>query len=91
MICGGGRVTYYLANRLLSTGVNVHIIEQDEALCRDMAMRLPKANIILGDATDRDLLDGEGLAKCDALVTMTGMDEVNMVVWLPLWCGSGDH
>ena len=80
MICGGGRVTYYLASRLLSTGVNVHIIEQDEALCRDMAMRLPKANIILGDATDRDLLDGEGLAKCDALVTMTGMDEVNMVV-----------
>ena len=58
------------------------IIEKDEELCREMAMRLPKANIILGDATDRDLLDGEGLQKCDALVTMTGMDEVNMVVSL---------
>lgn len=80
MICGGGRVSYYLASRLTRTGVNVHIIEKDEERCRDLAMRLPKANIILGDATDRDLLTAEGMTKCDALVTMTGMDEVNMVV-----------
>lgn len=80
MICGGGRVSYYLASRLISTGINVHIIENDAEHCRELAMRVPKANIIFGDATDRDLLDGEGLTKCDALVTMTGMDEVNMVV-----------
>lgn len=80
MICGGGRITFYLARRLCSTGMNVHIIENDLEQCQELAKRLPKANIIHADATDRDLLEGEGLTKCDALVTMTGMDEVNMVV-----------
>lgn len=80
MLCGGGRVSYYLASRLLNTGIKVHIIEKDEKRCEELAKILPKADIIFGDATDRDLLDGEGLVNCDALVTLTGMDEVNMVV-----------
>jgi trk system potassium uptake protein TrkA len=80
MICGGGRVSYYLASRLLRTGIQVHIIETNRERCEDLSKNLPRADIIHGDATDRDLLDTEGLAKCDALVTMTGMDEINMVV-----------
>ena len=43
---------------------------------------LPEANIIHGDATVQSLLDNEGLSSCDALVTLTGLDELNMVISL---------
>ena len=38
--------------------------------------------IIQGDASDERLLESEGMDDCDALVTMTGLDELNMVISL---------
>ncbi len=80
MICGGGRISYYLADMLVRDGMNVQIIEKDEERCRELCTLLPDASVIHGDGTDQALLDSEGLEKADALVTLTGMDELNMVV-----------
>ncbi|MCQ2539292.1 MAG: Trk system potassium transporter TrkA [Acetatifactor sp.] len=82
MICGGGGISYYLAKHLESSGVNVQIIDNDRERCDHLAEVLPNACIIHGDATDRHLLEDEGIYDCDALVTMTGLDELNMVVSL---------
>ena len=82
MICGGGGVGYYLANMLQNDGIDVCMVEKDEERCRELCELLPKATIICGDGTDQSLLDSEGLTSCDALVTMTGIDELNMVVSL---------
>jgi trk system potassium uptake protein TrkA len=41
-----------------------------------------KCCIIHGDATSQSLLEKEGIANCDALVTLTGLDELNMVISL---------
>ena len=38
--------------------------------------------VVHGDASDERLLESEGIDKCDALVTMTGLDELNMVISL---------
>ena len=43
---------------------------------------LPDADIIHGDVSEQDLLESEGLAQTDALVTLTGLDELNMIVSL---------
>lgn len=82
ILCGGGRVSYYLAKELISRGISVQLIEQDKARCDNLAATLPGACIIHGDASNQFLLESEGLAECDALVTMTGLDELNMVVSL---------
>ncbi len=80
MICGGGRISYYLAEMLIDDGMDVQIIEKREERCLTLCSLLPEATVIHGDGTDQSLLESEGLARADALVTLTGMDELNMVV-----------
>ncbi len=82
IICGGGRISYYLAKQLESSGIGIQIIEKDSGRCRQLATILPAANIIQGDASSQFLLEGEGISGCDALVTMTGLDEQNMIISL---------
>ena len=82
MLCGGGRVSYYLASKLLKAGIGCVIVESDAARCQELCSGLPGAEIIHGDASDQYLLDSEGLPQCDALITLTGLDELNMIVSL---------
>lgn len=80
LICGGGRVAYYLARQLLAVGMNVKIVEQNEQRCIELGELLPKATIIHGNATEHDLLEEEGIEKADAFVSLTGMDEENIIM-----------
>ncbi len=82
VLCGGGRVSYYLAQLLQKDGIDVQVVDNNPGRCRELAELLPQADVILGDVTDQDLLDSYGLAQCDAMVTLTGMDELNMIVSL---------
>lgn len=82
VICGGGKVSFYLALLLLKKGVKVKIIEQDQERCTQLAALLPKADIIHGDAGNEFLLESEHVAECDALVTLTGLDELNTMISL---------
>ena len=81
-ICGGGRISYYLASRLKKSGISTRIIEQDYSRCQELCELLPDSEIIHGDISEQDLLESEGLADSDALVTLTGLDELNMIVSL---------
>jgi trk system potassium uptake protein TrkA len=82
ILCGGGRVSYYLAQMLERNGVTVQLIEQDPDRCRQLAQLLPGTCVILGDASSQDLLESEGIESCDAIVTLTGLDELNILVSL---------
>lgn len=82
IICGGGRVAYYLAVQLIALGMQVKIIERDEKRCIELCDLLPKATIINGDATDHDLLIEEGIEEADAFIALTGMDEENIITSL---------
>lgn len=82
LICGGGRVSYYLAKQLQKSGISVQIIEQDSERCVQLATNLPSTCIIEGDASNEFLLESEGIGECDALVTATGIDELNMIISL---------
>ena len=82
LICGGGRLSYYLAKQLEKSGIGVLLIEKEYDRCVHLANILPGVTVIHGDASDERLLEGEGLANCDALVSLTGLDELNMVISL---------
>lgn len=82
LLCGGGRVSLYLAELLCRDGISVDILENDYDRCVQLAAALPDATVILGDATDKPLLEEHGLSGCDALVSLTGTDELNMIISL---------
>ncbi len=80
MIIGGSRIAFYLAENLIHTGVSVKLIEIDENRCKELADMLPKATIIHADGSDKGVLDSEGLGQIDAVVTLTDIDEENLII-----------
>lgn len=79
-IAGGGRISYYLTQTLLKEGISVKIIERDRDRCEELAENLPGACIVQGDVSTRDVMDREDIVDCDALVAMTGLDELNVIL-----------
>ena len=82
MLVGGGTISYYLAETLLERHVSVSIVERDPEQARYLAEVLPGADVILGDASRQTLLDSEGIGDSDAVVSLTGLDELNILVSL---------
>lgn len=82
MIVGGGRISYYLTAMLLDMNYAVKIIEMNEDTCNFLASAFPKANIIHADATEPDLLSEEGIHNTDAFISLTGIDEENILLSL---------
>ena len=80
MIVGGSRTATYLAQRLIRSKTKLTIIEQDQKRCEDLSEALPAATIIHGNGTEQELLLSEGIASMDAVVTLTGIDEENLIV-----------
>ena len=82
MLLGGGRIAYYLAAQMADFGADVKIIEQDYVVCRNLAEALPNVTVIHGDGTDHLLLSQEGIEEMDAVATLTGLDEQNILMSL---------
>lgn len=80
IIVGGGRISYYLIKMLLDMNIKVKVIEKDRTECEKLSENFPKAMIIHGDASDQETLQEEGLADTDAVITLTGFDEENVVI-----------
>lgn len=80
LVIGGGRIAYYLAILLKDLGINLTIIEKDAKRCEELCKDIPYALIINGDGTDQKILLEERIEKMDALVTLTGYDEENIIV-----------
>lgn len=81
-IVGGGKIAYYLAKELLAEGVSVKILEADKTRCDELSAELSGATIIHGDGTDQEILDEEDLKGSDGCVTLTGIDEENVIISL---------
>ncbi len=80
MIVGGSHIAIYLAEKLLKSKVNVTIIDHNAKKCVELSEKLPQAVIINGNGTQQDLLLAEGLRDMDSVITLTGMDEENMII-----------
>ena len=80
LIVGGSRLSYYLTKLLLKIGMTVKIIEIDPKRCAHLAEMLPEAVVIQGDGTDTELLESENIEDTDAFISMTGIDEENLLI-----------
>ena len=82
MIVGGGTIGFYLANRLVETGVRTKILESDAERCEFLNEAIPKATVINGDGSDEKLLIREGIGGVGAFASLTGIDEENVLLSL---------
>lgn len=80
VIVGGSLLAFYLSQLLIKSGVRVKIVESDPERCQTLSQLLPEADIVAADGTDKDIMLSEGFARCDALVSLTGIDEENIVL-----------
>ena len=82
MLLGGGRISYYLAKMIVPAGLHVAMIEIKPDKAEDLSEQLPHVNVILGDGTDQELLEQEGLDQMDAFVALCDRDEENLMTGL---------
>lgn len=82
LLCGGGRVSYYLAELLEKDKIFVQLIEKKYDRCVELASLLPDTSVIHDDCSSQATLDAQSMADMDAVVSLTGMDETNMIVSL---------
>lgn len=80
LMIGGSRIAYYLSADLLAAGIEVKIIEQREDRCKKFLDLLPKVVVIKGDGTNKAVLQSEGIEDVDAVITLTNIDEENLIV-----------
>lgn len=80
MILGASRTAYYLTKMLLASGSEVTVIDKNPDVCNSFAEALPGASVILGDGAQQELLHEEGLNTVDAFISLTGMDEENILI-----------
>ena len=80
ILLGGGKVSYYLALKLLKSGTNVKIIEMNQERCNELAELLPDAVIIHGNCMDNDLLLSEGIEHADGVAALMDYDEENILI-----------
>ena len=66
LLCGGGRVAYYLAQALEDDNITVMLLERNKERCLSLAEALPKTQVILGDCSNQALLEEQGIQDCDA-------------------------
>ena len=78
IIVGAGKVGYYLAQTLLSHGHKPIVIEPEKELCFRLANNLD-VPVICGDGTTVAALESAHNDHCDAFVSATGQDEVNLI------------
>lgn len=78
-VAGGGKVGYYLVSTLLEHGHEPTLIEKNRSVCERIAgeMDIP---IICGDAARLEVLESAGIKNSQALVSVTGSDETNLIV-----------
>lgn len=79
IISGGSNTALYLARSLAEMDMDTKIIEINEKRCELLSEKLPDTLIINGDASDQNLLYEEELDKCDAFVSLSNIDEENII------------
>ena len=82
LICGGGRVSFYLAKLLEDDNISVKLLDRDYDRCVELAELLPDTSVIHGDCSSQQTLESQGIRDADAVACLTGMDETNMITAL---------
>ncbi len=80
IIIGAGKISFYLIRMMRRIGMKPVVIENDSAKAEAFNQDSPDILVINADGTNRDTLDEEGLDTTDAFISLTGTDEVNLLM-----------
>ena len=78
MIAGGGNIGQRLA-RTLENRLHVKIIDNNKSHARTLSEELEKTIVLLGDASDEELLMEENIENTDVFCALTNDDEANIM------------
>ena len=79
MILGGGQIGSTSAEELANSGFNIKIVEKSKERAIDLADKLLDALVINGDGRNIELLEEENFSNMDALISVTGNSETNIM------------
>ena len=79
LIVGAGRIAYYLLGILKDSRIDTKVIEINPERARFFSEKFPNLYIVQGDGTAKDILLEESAQNYDAVATLTGVDEENII------------
>ncbi len=79
VILGTTRLASLTAAALIEAGIQTLLIDPEPDRVRTIAEGNPKVVAICGDPTDPRVLQSEGAANADAVLALTGWDEINIL------------
>ncbi len=78
LILGGGMVGSRVAE-LLGKTMRVKLIEKDEKRAEELSAKLMDTEVLLGDGSDKEVLQAAGLLDMDTFIAATGDNETNIM------------
>ena len=79
LIVGAGKIAYYLLGILKDSRIDTKVIEINPERARLFSEKFPNLYIVQGDGTAKDILLEESAPNYDAVATLTGVDEENII------------
>ncbi len=81
MIAGGGNIGTRLASSL-ENSYQIKLLDHNKLSAERLASELNKTLVLVGDATDEDLLESENIEEMDVFCALTNDDETNIMAAL---------
>jgi trk system potassium uptake protein TrkA len=78
LIAGGGNIGERLA-AAIQDHYQVKLIETNEERAKDLGAKMPRTLVLVGEATDENLLVAEGIDDVDVFLALTNDDENNIL------------
>jgi trk system potassium uptake protein TrkA len=82
MIIGGGNIGYKIAKSLDNKFYHTRILESRQKRCEFLSERLDRPIVLMGDATDQEILREENIRDMDMVIAVTGDEETNILTCL---------
>ncbi|MDO4281857.1 MAG: Trk system potassium transporter TrkA [Peptococcaceae bacterium] len=84
MIIGGGRLTHYLLDEIKKSQIKYHVkvLERNRQNAELLAELHPDIEVLFADGSDYRQLEEASMRSHDCLITLTGIDEENILISL---------
>lgn len=82
LIIGGGKVAHYLIEFLEKVGAYTKVIEINKDKAISLSESFPNIDVIWADGSERETLIEEGIQTFDSCISLTGLDEENIIIGL---------
>ena len=80
LIIGAGKIAHYLIEFFIKANIYTKVIEINKDKAIELSEAYPEIDVIWADGSDRDTLIEEGIQTFDSCISLTGLDEENIII-----------